>query len=62
MQGKKDLKAVKVFKKRACARVYVSKNQFVLAGFESPFEQQLTRNNRWVKLCHLIPWDKIVGE
>lgn len=62
MQGKKDLKAVKVFKKRASAPVYVSKNQFVLAGFESPFEQQLTRNNRWVKLCHLIPWDKIVGE
>ena len=46
-------------KKRAQAPVYVSPNQLVLAGFESPFDQKLNPTNRWVILAHLIPWDEI---
>ena len=61
MQGKKELKPTKSFRKRASTPVYVSPNQLILVGFETPFEQQLTKNNRWVKLNSLIPWDKIVG-
>jgi hypothetical protein len=46
-------------KKRAQAPEYVSPNQLVLAGFESPFAQNLNPTNRWVVLGHLIPWDEI---
>jgi len=42
-------------KKRAPAPVYVSPNQLVLAGFESPFDLKLNPTNRWVILAHLIP-------
>lgn len=47
-------------RKRASTPGYVSPNQLVLAGFETPFEQKLTRENRWVKLAHNIPWDRLV--
>ena len=46
-------------KKRAHVPQYVSPNQLVLEGFESPFEQKLNPRNRWVVLAHLIPWDEI---
>ena len=46
-------------KKRAQVPDYVSPNQLVLAGFESPFDQKLNSTNRWVILAHLIPWDEI---
>lgn len=46
-------------KKRAQAPDYVSPNQLVLAGFESPFDQKLNPTNRWVVLGHLIPWDEV---
>ena len=46
-------------KRRAQAPEYVSPNQLVLAGFESPFDQKLSPTNRWVVLAHLIPWDEI---
>ena len=46
-------------KKRSQAPDYVSPNQLVLAGFESPFDQKLNPTNRWVILAHLIPWDEI---
>ena len=46
-------------KKRAQAPVYVSPNQLVLAGFESPFDLKLNPTNRWVVLARLIPWDEI---
>ena len=42
-------------KKRAPAPDYVSPNQLVLAGFESPFDQKLNPTNRWVVLAQLIP-------
>ena len=46
-------------KKRASVPDYVSPNQLTLEGFETPFEQKLNPENRWVKLAHLIPWDEI---
>ena len=54
MQGKKDVSPAKSFRKRASSPMYVSPNQLILLGFETPFEQQLTKNNRWVKLNSLI--------
>lgn len=47
-------------KKRASTPKYVSNNQLTLIGFETPFEQRLTKENRWVKMAQQIPWDKIV--
>lgn len=47
-------------RKRASTPNYVSPNQLILPGFETPFEQKLTRENRWVKLAHNIPWDRLV--
>jgi len=49
----------KPLKKRAQAPNYISPNQLVLNGFESPFELSLNPENRWVVLAHLIPWDDI---
>lgn len=34
-------------------------NQLSLAGFESFFGRKLDKNNRWVKLSHVIPWNKL---
>ncbi len=62
MQGKSSSKRVKSFRKGASSPLYVSPNQLTLSGFETPFEQQLSKSNRWVKLAHLIPWDKIVSQ
>jgi len=62
MQSKTSSSAVKSFRKGASSPVYVSPNQLTLIGFETPFQQQLSKSNRWVKLAHLIPWDKIVGQ
>ncbi len=46
-------------KRRASAPGFVSPSQLVLAGFETPFSQQLRRTNRWVVLAGKIPWDDI---
>lgn len=56
MQGKSS----KAVKKRAVTPRYISPNQLTLLGFETPFEQQLTTENRWVKMAKAIPWDKLV--
>jgi transposase, IS5 family len=48
-----------VRKKRAPAPVYVSPNQLSLDCFKTPFEQHLNKDNRWVVLAHIIPWDEI---
>lgn len=50
----------KIKKKGACTPRYVSPNQLTICGFETPFAQHLTSENRWVKLSTLIPWNKIV--
>ncbi len=62
MQGKKDKNPAKSSRKRAVTSKYVSPNQLTIPGFETPFEQQLTQNNRWVKLSKLIPWDEVVDQ
>jgi IS5 family transposase len=48
-------------KKLAATPKYVSPTQLRLAGFETPFDQQLSPDNRWVRLAHSIPWDPIVS-
>lgn len=53
-------KIEKVFKKRAATPRYISPNQLTLAGFETPFDQKLSKSNRWIKMAHALPWDSIV--
>lgn len=48
-------------KSRASKLRYLSPSVVPLPGFETPFDQHLNKNNRWVKLAHLIPWDSIVN-
>jgi hypothetical protein len=38
-------------KKRALTPTFVSQNQLVLEGFESPFNKKLNPENRWVVLA-----------
>jgi transposase, IS5 family len=54
-------KPVKSVRKRASTPVYISPNQLTIDGFETPFEQKLTKKNRWVILSDKIPWDAIVN-
>ena len=61
MQGKNSKTGVKPSRRLAVSKKYVSPNQLILEGFETPFEQKLTTNNRWVKLSNLIPWDEVVS-
>ncbi len=53
-------KAAKGIKKRAATPQCISPNQLTLLGFETPFEQKLTTENRWVRMPKAIPWDEIV--
>ncbi len=42
---------------------YNSPNQFLLfEDFKSPFGDNLSKNNRWVKLAEILPWDDLVLE
>ncbi len=56
-----QVKPTKAVRKRASTPTYVSPNQLTLCGFETPFAQKLNKNNRWVKMAHAIPWDKLVS-
>ncbi|NQX98824.1 MAG: IS5 family transposase [Flavobacteriales bacterium] len=38
---------------------YKSSKQQTLEGFHTPFDTQLDKNNRWVKLAAAIPWDEL---
>jgi len=51
----------KAQKNRASKNPYISPNQLSLVGFESPFNQELDPNNRWVILAKKIPWDILVS-
>ena len=51
----------KTSKTRASKQAYVSSSQLILEGFDSPFENKLDAENRWVQLAHKIPWDEIVS-
>jgi hypothetical protein len=44
----------KLAKKGASTPKYVSQNQLTICGFETPFAQHLTSENRWVKLTRLF--------
>jgi transposase, IS5 family len=33
--------------------------QLTLSGFETQFSQHIDPENRWVVLCHRIPWDVV---
>lgn len=48
-------------KKLAATPKYISPAQLTLAGFETPFDQKLRPNNRWIRLAHSIPWDDVVS-
>ena len=48
-------------KKPAPAPVYTSPNQLTLDCFQTPFDQKLLKDNRWVVLADMIPWDEICG-
>lgn len=36
---------------------YNSTQQLSIEEFKTPFEANLDKNNRWVKLAQLLPWD-----
>ena len=36
-----------------------SQKQMTLEGFETPFEREMDKNNRWVKLSDCMPWDAL---
>ena len=51
----------KAQRNRAAKTKYLSKQQLVLEGFETPFDQKLNGSNRWVVLAQQIPWDVLVS-
>lgn len=40
---------------------YTPANQLTLTGFSHPFDQELSPENRWVKLAQIIPWDGLAS-
>jgi hypothetical protein len=42
----------KAKRKRAFAPIYISPNKLTPEGFQTPFDQQLAKDNRWVILAH----------
>ena len=46
---------------RASKQAYQSTSQLTLEGFETPFTQKLSADNRWVLLSQRVPWDSIVS-
>ena len=40
---------------------YTPQNQLSLGLFKHPFEQELDKENRWVKLDKVVTWDKLVA-
>jgi hypothetical protein len=61
VQGKNQEKPIKSNRRLASTQKYISPNQLTLDGFETPFEHQLTIENRWVKLAKLLPWDSVIS-
>lgn len=51
----------KAQRNRAAKTKYLSQQQLVLEGFETPFSQKLNGTNRWIVLAHQIPWDVLVS-
>ncbi len=40
---------------------YQSSNQLSIEEFQTPFEMNLDKNNRWVKMAGHIPWDQLAS-
>lgn len=40
---------------------YTPENQLSLEMFKHPFDQELDKENRWVKLSALVPWDELAA-
>jgi len=40
---------------------YTPQNQLSLTLFKHPFQQELDKENRWVKLAKLVPWDELAN-
>lgn len=40
---------------------YTPQNQLTLDLFEHPFERSLDKENRWVKLAAVVPWDSLAA-
>ncbi len=40
---------------------YTPQNQLSLEMFEHPFETHLDKENRWIKLAALVPWDELAA-
>ena len=40
---------------------YTPQSQLSLELFKHPFQQSLDKENRWVKLAAIIPWDELAG-
>jgi len=40
---------------------YTPSNQLSLEEFKHSFRQQLKKNNRWVQLAALVPWDDLAS-
>ena len=40
---------------------YTPTNQLTLEVFSHPFENELSPDNRWVKLSKVVPWDELAG-
>jgi hypothetical protein len=40
---------------------YTPSSQLTLSGFSHPFDQELSPDNRWIKLAQLIPWDALAS-
>lgn len=51
----------KAQKNRASKQSYISPQQGILLGFETPFAKELDPTNRWIVLAHKIPWDDLVS-
>ena len=47
------------FKTRAVMINYTPQNQLSLEMFKHSFEQELDKENRWVGLAALVPWDEL---
>jgi hypothetical protein len=36
-------------------------NQLKFEAFKTPFEIKMNRNNRWVRLSEILPWEELIG-
>ncbi|MEJ7685093.1 MAG: IS5 family transposase [Segetibacter sp.] len=51
----------RALKTRASKQQYISTNQVIIPGFETPFHKHLNATNRWVVLSAKMPWDELVN-